>query len=392
MRSATVVIALICSWSPFVFAGCESVIALSKTVSTTSYDQEAVESNAANFCSEYAKGNTAVSGTSFGASYKFLSASYGNSTATTETVASKYCSSSNRSTASKSAFHEYLEAIAPGAFDAYTQCLKYSQSDLTFNVDAGSILPTQFVLSASFSSTVQASTTATLSASVSADISCQWDGDSPNGLIRKVETGTTASLDCRRTDQGKPGFVRIVRKDIGKSDPMVLRWPAYDKNGNKIDTVAIPTPAPPERVTVRVEASQMNNGGYMSKEITPGLLVATPGAASSNFDVPVSLPKAGTYRVTAMWAAPTGINGYVYRDRIPPPPSGSGCKVDMNDALLKFTSTASSGWDEASLPKYPDTIGYLLMPAGQSRVFFTTFSCNGGPLPTTRWVQFEEQP
>src|SRR5437867_4479171 len=74
---------------------CTSVIALSKIVSTAVADQESVDQHAAKFCSEYSRGVQSSSDSSFGASFKFLSASFGAAGATKEEVASKYCSASN---------------------------------------------------------------------------------------------------------------------------------------------------------------------------------------------------------------------------------------------------------------------------------------------------------
>ena len=105
---------------------CESVISLSKVVSTVVSDQEAVESHAANFCSEYAKSTGESRSLSFSASYKFLSASLGLSSASYEDVASKYCSASNSSMRATNAYKQYVESISPEAYDAYKACLDMS--------------------------------------------------------------------------------------------------------------------------------------------------------------------------------------------------------------------------------------------------------------------------
>jgi H-type lectin domain len=215
---------------------CSSVIALSKTVATTVSDQESVEKHASNFCREYARGNTSTTGTSFGASFKFLSASFGQSNASTETVASKYCSASDSSAASKDAFRQYVENISPNAYYAYEQCLKLSRSDLTFNVNVGSILPTQFTMSAAFASRVRGSQSATVLVSSSDGIACTWRGVA--GEERTLQSPSTAVLDCRRSSQGTAGFVSLVRSDGTGTEPLTLQWPAYDQQGNKIDTVA----------------------------------------------------------------------------------------------------------------------------------------------------------
>ena len=67
---------------------CETLIALSKTVSSVVSGRSSVEQNAQNFCSEYARTTSSSRSTSFGASYKFLSLSLGNSGASADEVAS----------------------------------------------------------------------------------------------------------------------------------------------------------------------------------------------------------------------------------------------------------------------------------------------------------------
>ena len=215
---------------------CSNVIALSKISSTFVSDQDTVESHATNFCSEYAKGSASTSGTSFGASFKFLSLSFGNSNASTETIASKYCSASNSASARKDSYKQYIESISPNAYSAYEQCLKLSKSDLRFNVNAGSILPNQFSMSVTFASTVEDNKSAAVIASSSDGIACTWIGN--QSKLKDIKSGSTAILECKRANQGKPGYVSVVRKDVAFIDPLTLPWPAYDGQGNKIDTMA----------------------------------------------------------------------------------------------------------------------------------------------------------
>ncbi|WP_140912136.1 hypothetical protein [Methylomonas koyamae] len=214
---------------------CETVIALSKIVTTTVSDKDSVDQHAANFCNEYARSSGHSSNTNFGASYKFLSASYGNSNASVDEVASKYCSASNNYSARKDVYRQYIESISPNAYGAYEQCLKMTQQDLKFNVNLASILPDQFSMSVAFTSQNTHASSTTLIYSTSNGITCTWDGNSDKSL--KMVSGSTAVLECSRTDQSKKGYVSVVRKDDASSQPLTLPWQGYTRDGIPIGTV-----------------------------------------------------------------------------------------------------------------------------------------------------------
>lgn len=215
---------------------CESVIALSKVVATVVSDRDSVEQHAANFCNEYSRSGGKSNSASFGASYKFLSASFGSTSASMEAVASKYCSASNSYAASKDAYKQYIETISPNAYSAYEQCLRMSRQDLKFNVNTASILPHEFSMSASFvSSTGQPSAQITYSASK--DVTCRWDDT--NQKTRILKTGSSAILECERANPSQRSYVTVVRSDVGANqDTLTLPWQAYNKNGHPVDSLA----------------------------------------------------------------------------------------------------------------------------------------------------------
>jgi hypothetical protein len=214
---------------------CENVIELSKIRNTVVQDNSAVEQHASSFCKEYAKSSGKSSSSNFGASYKFLSASFGSSGASMEEVASRYCSSDNIYTASKDAYRQYIESISPGAYGAYEQCIRMSKQDIRFNVDPGSILPTEFSVSASFVSTAALQNSATLTYSSSDDVRCNWDDSSEPKKV--LQTGSTALLKCKRENQAKKSYVTIVHSSSGSSLPLTLPWQAYDDHGIPINTL-----------------------------------------------------------------------------------------------------------------------------------------------------------
>lgn len=215
---------------------CESVVALSKVVSTVVSNRDSVEQHAANFCNEYSRSSGRSSSSSFGASFKFLAASFGSNSASVDEVASKYCSASNSSSATKDAYKQYIESISPNAYSAYEQCLRMTKQDLRFSVNLASVLPAQFSMSVAFTSSVSGSQAAKLAYSASDGISCKWGTSSEKTL--SMPSGSSALLDCSRTDQTKRGYVMVVRSDATSSDPLTLPWQAYNREGVPVDTLA----------------------------------------------------------------------------------------------------------------------------------------------------------
>ncbi|TBY54537.1 hypothetical protein E0H59_13710 [Rhizobium leguminosarum bv. viciae] len=214
---------------------CESVIALSKVQSVVISDKATVDQHAANFCNEYSKSSGNSSSTSFGASYKFLSASFGQSGASMEQVASRYCSAENSFKSSADAYKQYVESISPNAYDAYAQCIEMSKNNVRYNINAAGILPDEFTMSVSFSSGQANATSATLAYSAPEGITCKWDGTDEK--TSSIPSGSTEILKCSRSDSSKRAYVTVVRKDEDNK-PMTLSWPAYNADGVPVNQIA----------------------------------------------------------------------------------------------------------------------------------------------------------
>lgn len=213
---------------------CESVVALSKLVSSMVQDKESVEGHAAKFCSEYSKRSSSGGSINVGASYKFLSLNMGSSSASEDEVASKYCSASSNYSQSRDAYKQYIETISPGAYGAYERCLQLNK-EMRFNLNTSSVLPTEFSMSVGFISSVSSSSEAKVAYTASEGVSCKWNDSTRQNI--SISTGSTAILSCKRSSQTRRSFVNIVRTDIGNQEPLTLPWQAYDAQGNPIDTL-----------------------------------------------------------------------------------------------------------------------------------------------------------
>jgi len=213
---------------------CENLIALSKNKYSISSDKSDIEQAAAQFCSEYSSSSGSTKSRSFGASYKLLSASFGSSNVSVEQVASRYCSASSNYSQSKDAYKQFVELIAPNAYGAYEECLRMSKLDVTFVLDIQTILPDEFAMTTSFSSSTKQDNDATIRASSSSDIACSWDEGTTTTVT--LTTGTSAVLHCKRSDQTKAGYVVVARTD-GAKGSMSIPWRAYSREGIPVDTI-----------------------------------------------------------------------------------------------------------------------------------------------------------
>lgn len=214
---------------------CESLISLSKLSSTTIADKSAVEQHASNFCSEYSKSGGKSSSSSFGASYKFLSLSSANADTSVEAIASKYCSASSNFSQSSDAYKQYVDSIAPGAFEAYQQCIQLASRDVRFSLSAASTLPSEFSMTVSFTGSGAANKSAEISANPASGISCTWDSKTRPSVV--LGTGQTTVLQCKRQEINRRGYVVVARTD-GTKESMTIPWQAYSKDGVPIDALS----------------------------------------------------------------------------------------------------------------------------------------------------------
>ncbi len=202
---------------------CSTVIALSRVKAVSISDQSAVEANANNFCSEYSSSNGHSNSANFGASYSFLAASFGSSSASVQQVAGKYCSASSGYATSADAYKNYVETVAPGAYGAYQACVQSSNNNLKYSVDLASVLEHSFAISASFAY-VEGANPAEVKYVAGPGVRCQWDNTS--NVRTNIGTGHSGILQCSRTDSSHDTYV-TVQMITAPVSPLTLHWPAY---------------------------------------------------------------------------------------------------------------------------------------------------------------------
>lgn len=214
---------------------CEKLITLSKTVSSTVAEKSAFEKHAANFCSEYKRSGSRAAATNSGASWKFISASFGQSNMSVEDAASKVCSASSGESANSDAYKQYVETIASGAYSAYENCIKFKDTnDLRFDVDTASILPSEFTITIGYFQTTKGGNTADISYSASTGVLCRWNGTESNNTT--LVAPASMPVKCTRTDPSKKGYAKFIRTN-GIGGSLTIPWPAYDANGIPVTTL-----------------------------------------------------------------------------------------------------------------------------------------------------------
>ena len=214
---------------------CSRIIEFSKVIHDDTLSQSSVQANANAFCNEYSKNTASNSSSNFGGSYATWAVSLGMSGADSASMASRYCSAANSGQANSDAYRSYVQTIAPGAFEAYEQCKRFSDQDITFDLSPKALLPKEFVIVAHFISSSGGVTSTDLSYASSGDVNCSWDGG--RGPVKRLPTGNQTTLKCRREDASVSSFVSISRSN-GPGGPMTLGWGPYDKNGFRLDLLA----------------------------------------------------------------------------------------------------------------------------------------------------------
>ncbi len=211
---------------------CSSIISFSRVSSSSVADSSAFDQEAATFCSAYSRNSSTSSDTNFAASHKFLSASFGQENASTESIASKVCSASNRSVARSDAYKQYVESVAPGAFDAYAACVKAKDS-LQFAVPAASMLPTEFTVSARFVLSASGAK-AELKHTPSDGVACGWNNSNAQSVT--LRGGDSTTLRCKRTDATKQAYVTII--NAAGTEQLTIPWKRYTAAGNPVDNLS----------------------------------------------------------------------------------------------------------------------------------------------------------
>jgi hypothetical protein len=217
--------------------GCESLIALSRIIGKETSNKSKLEKNTKDFCEEYKNFHENSKTNNFGASYKFLSASFGSSGASVDTVAKKYCSNESNDKESSDEYEKYIDLIAPGAYGAYEKCI--GMKGLEFKIDEKfDISPKEFTMTTSFSTDdyhVQ-SVDVEANTNPSYGSKCFWTKTNSHEI--SIPSGKTAILKCSRENQSEDYSVKIVAttKSNSSNNQITIPWKKYISESGINDT------------------------------------------------------------------------------------------------------------------------------------------------------------
>jgi hypothetical protein len=210
-------------------ADCEDVIRLSRTTMSVVQDSTQVSQYARDFCSNYASSSGASSSTAFGVAYKFLSASLSTSDASYQEVASRYCDAAKSSQAKSDAYRQYVESIAPGAYDSYNRCVDMERTDKVFvNVDGANVLPKSFKVNVTYQ-TRDGQGSQTLAFSTSPDVTCRW-ARAPSSDTTTLPVNNSDTLSCQRTTAASRSSVMVWATRRSNSH-VSFAWDSMDAAG-----------------------------------------------------------------------------------------------------------------------------------------------------------------
>ena len=192
-----------------------------------------MENHASNFCSEYSRHRSDSTTYNFGASYEFLSASFGSGHASADDVASKFCSSDSSGHASAGAYQSYIENIAPGAYGAYAKCLQLKDNSIEFSIPEATVLKDQFVLTLTFKP-------AGKKVLVSSPLHPKGYlvvGISATNLAERLSQESVATLSCSRSNYKQQSFVEVSQQTDGEAK-FSVPWQAYNDEGIPVNVIA----------------------------------------------------------------------------------------------------------------------------------------------------------
>ena len=214
-------------------ADCTDVVAMSKLTTSVVQTSQQIEEYARDFCNQYSSNKSNTFALQASASYKVLSASLGISSQSIDQVASSYCDATQHSNRKNDSYRQYVESIAPGAYDSYNTCIALQADNVIVSPQKNTLLPKELTISVSYASQSGNANFHMINWSASSGVSCAWSvGNAPS---IKLSPGSTNVLKCNRTDDSKKSSVTVFATTRAHSDVSFL-WSAYT---NQLPTDAL---------------------------------------------------------------------------------------------------------------------------------------------------------
>ena len=218
---------------------CLTLLRLSRTTSRTVMDQEQFSNTIRSFCEEYRRDSATSSSLSLDLRTLGLGAG-GGSNASANSLYNKFCRTDEDESHKKGNFEEYLEGVAPGAFEAYRACVDAKRDGVQINMLGQ---PTRDHLEMRLSYVTSVGTDAAqLSWRASPSVNCHVDrgGESDESRHFTLSPNERVILACTRNDPMTPPLndsdhVTVIRR-YGDAN-IRIPWQKYNEQGQPILTI-----------------------------------------------------------------------------------------------------------------------------------------------------------
>lgn len=208
-------------------AQCENVLAFSKLEASAVRNQQDFDRQADDFCRGYAEEKRKAGSAGGTFSYSDFRIGGDATNASTRLSAEQVCKRADAAQVRSDAYQTYAETIAPGAYAAYSDCLKM-RSNLVFGTPV--VLAREASITVAFTPR-NTGQQASLTALGMGGAECKWyeiAGRKMIGSAVVLDRPATVLLRCTRQDAASPATVQIF--DAAGTDSaggMVLPWLPY---------------------------------------------------------------------------------------------------------------------------------------------------------------------
>ena len=193
-------------------ADCVDVIKAAALRGTVIEDASQVEAEVKRFCSEYASSKAAGEAFSGNVSYGTIGIGAGSSSQSIEQVASKYCDASDMSNNKSNYYEQYVEEIAPGAFESYDRCIESSDTRVSASLDPNAIHAKSLTIVISSRQDTSSGGQDKVQFVPSDGISCSWtnkiNAETDENTVT-ISADSSAGLYCTRQDDTVQGSITL---------------------------------------------------------------------------------------------------------------------------------------------------------------------------------------
>ena len=214
---------------------CTDIIKLSLVNSKTVQNEKSFEEEARAFCDEYSKSSSKSKSGGGNVGYGGFTLGATSAKSNAQAIAERLCKSSDSSKLRDNAYEQYIQSIAPEAYDSYNHC-KTSGQEVLINYISST--ETEASIRVGFTK-VSLGRSSGFIVDTTPEINCFWNNsEHPVNQELEIVAGSSKLLKCERSDSSKQGFINIIdEKSTDSSSYRSFPWTSYH-NGIPVGLVA----------------------------------------------------------------------------------------------------------------------------------------------------------